>query len=86
MKKIVLTRSIKNAAGTEDILEINMKEESEMNAYDFYDVEFGADGKVALGAMAPAIANLCNLTSEQVSNLHIKDFMSLSADVGKYIS
>jgi len=85
MKEIQLTRPIKNLTGDGELTSIKMKDESEMDAYDFYDVCFGSDGKVSIGAMSPAIANLCNLTSEQVASLHIKDFMKLSADLGKYI-
>ena len=85
MKKIKLIRAIKDAAGIEDINEINIKEENEITAYDLYDVEFDSGGKIKFGTMAPAIANMCNLTEAQVASMSPKDFAQLSAEVGKYI-
>lgn len=85
-KKIKLIRPIKDAKGENDITEITMKPEDQMSAHDFYDVQFDVNGGTTLGSTAPAIANLCGLTSAQVANLHPKDYLMLSLDVGKYIS
>ena len=85
MKQIKLIREIDNAAGTDKISEVNLKEEAEMNAADFYDITMSADGKMELGNFAAAIANLTGLTSSQVASMHPKDFMMLCGEVGKYI-
>lgn len=86
MKKIILIRTIRNAADTEDVKEINMKEEAEMTASDFYDVSMSTNDKVEIGSFEPAICNLCGLTSSQVASMHPKDYMMLSAEVGKYLA
>ena len=62
-----------------------MKEEKDMTASDFYDVAFSADGTVKLGDMESAICNLYGLTSSQVASMHVKDYLSLSQEVGKHI-
>lgn len=85
MKEITLIRPIKDAAGEAELKTIKAKEENELTAYDFYDVEFDASGKMKLGNMASAIANVCNLTEGQVASMHPKDFIMLSAEVGKFI-
>lgn len=85
-KKIKLIRSIRNAADTDDVKEISMKDETEMSASDFYDVVLSSDGKIALGDMESAICNLCGLTSEQVASMSPKDYIMLSGEVGKYIA
>ncbi len=85
MKKIKLIRSIKDVTGKEDIKEISMKEEAEMCASDFYDVVMSSDGSMLVKDFEPAICNLCGLTSSQVAQMHIKDYMMLAGGVGKYI-
>jgi len=85
-KKIKLSRSIRNASDSEDIEFVTIKDESEISAFDFFDVTFSADGSTKLGSMAETIANLTGLTYEQVGSLHIKDYTLLSAEVGKYIA
>lgn len=84
-EKIKLQRSIPNAAETGDIDEVEIKDEKDISASDFYDVSFNPDGSSNLGAMAETIANLTGLTSGQVAALHVKDYIKLSAEVGKYI-
>jgi len=84
-EKFKLKRSIQNAAGTEEINEVSIKDEKDISASDFYDVSFNPDGSSNLGAMADTIANLTGLTNEQVASLHVKDYIKLSAEVGKYI-
>lgn len=84
-KKFKLQRPIKNAAETGEINEVSIKDEKDISASDFYDVSFSPDGSSNLGAMAETIANLTGLTSGQVASLHIKDYVKVSAEVGKYI-
>ena len=84
-KKIKLQRPIQNAAETGEINEVEIKDEKDISASDFYDVSFSPDGSSNLGAMADTIANLTGLTSGQVAALHVKDYIKLSAEVGKYI-
>jgi len=85
MKKIKLIRPIKDVTGENELNEVSIKEENEITAYDLYDVEFDSGGKIKFGTMAPAIANMCNLTEGQVATMSPKDFAKLSAEVGKYI-
>ena len=83
--KFKLKRHIRNAADTDDVTEVKVKDEKDISASDFYDVSFNPDGSSNLGAMAETIANLTGLTSSQVASLHVKDYIKLSAEVGKYI-
>ena len=84
-KKFKLQRPIQNAAETGEINEVSIKDEKDISASDFYDVSFSPDGSSNLGAMAETIANLTGLTSGQVAALHVKDYVKLSAELGKYI-
>ncbi len=86
MEKFKLKRPIKDAMGKNDISEVSIKSEDELTAYDFYNVSFGSNGDVKIGAMAEAIANVCSLTSEQVALMHPRDYLGLSEIVGKYIA
>ena len=79
-------RPIKDAAGEKEISEITIKDENEISACDFYNISFDGDGKSSLGSYADAIANLAGLTDLQVASMHPKDYVALSAEVGKYIS
>ncbi len=85
MNKLTLKRAIRNAADTEDVNEVSIKDEKDISASDFYDVSFNPDGSSNLGAMADTIANLTGLTSWQVASLHVKDYIKLSSEVGKFI-
>ena len=84
-KKFKLKRAIRNPADTEDIMEVSIKDEKDISASDFYEVSFSPDGSSHLGATAETVANLTGLTSGQVASLHIKDYIKLSAEVGKFI-
>jgi len=84
-KKFKLKRPIEDASGKGELTEIEIKDEKDISASDFYDVSFNADGSSKLGAMADTIANLCGLTDSQVASLHVKDYVAISAEVGKYI-
>ena len=90
MEKFKLTRPIRNAADTDDITEISIKSSDEVSASDFFGIKIPTqqtDGASStnLGAMAGAIENIAGLTSSQVASLDIKDYIALSAIVGKYI-
>lgn len=85
-KKFDLKRPIRNAADTEDVTEVTVKDEKDISACDFYDVSFSADGSSNLGSMASTIANLTGLTESQVASLHVKDYIVLSGEVGLYIA
>lgn len=80
-----LQRPIRNAADTEDIDKITMKDEKDISACDFYGVSFGQDGKTQLGLMAETIANLCGITESQVASLHIKDYLKISGEVSNFL-
>lgn len=86
MKKIKLIRPIKDAAGVNDITEITIKDEDKISASDFYDVEMptNENASIPLKAFEPVICNLCGLTSAQVAQMHVKDYMGLTGEVGKY--
>jgi len=83
--KFKLKRPIKDAAGTSDITELKIKDESDMSASDFYDVIISSNGEMRLGDMAGTIANITGITEEQVASLHPSDFIMLSGEVGKYL-
>jgi len=85
MGTVKLKRPIKDAAGTGELKELKIKDESEMSASDFYDVTFSATGEMRLGDMAGTIANITGITEEQVASLHPSDFIMLSGEVGKYL-
>jgi len=84
-QKFKLKRPIQNAAENGELEEVICKDEKDISASDFYDVSFNADGSSQLGSMADTIANLFGLTSGQVASLHIKDYITLSGEVGKYL-
>lgn len=84
-QKFKLKRPIKDASGEKDIDTVEMKDEKDISASDFYSFEIRTDGKTELGGMADPISNLFGLTDEQVASLDIKDFVALSAEVGKFI-
>ena len=84
-KKFTLKREIENAAGTDKVTEVTIKDEKDISACDFYDVSFKADGTSNIGSMATTIANLTGLTTSQVASLHVKDYIVLSAEVGNFI-
>lgn len=84
-EKFKLKRPIQNAAQDGEIEEVVCKDEKDISASDFYNVTFNADGSTQLGSMADTIANLFGLTSDQVALLHIKDYIVLSGEVGKYL-
>ena len=84
-EKFKLKRPIQNAAQDGEVNEVTCKDEKDISASDFYDVSFNADGSTQLGSMADTIANLFGLTSNQVALLHIKDYITLSGEVGKYL-
>ena len=85
MGTIKLKRPIKDAAGTGEVSELKIKDESEMSASDFYDVVISSSGEMRLGDMAGTIANLTGITEEQVASLHPSDYIKLSGEVGKYL-
>ena len=76
-----LSRPILSASGKDEILEITRKKDDDISATDFLDMELTAK----LSSQLPIICNLYNLTEKQVGSLHPKDFMSLVAEVGKFI-
>ena len=84
-KKFKLTRHIRNAADNADISELEIKDEDDFTASDFYDVEIPTDGKVTMGMFAPGIANITGITESQVASLCLKDYAILSEIVGKHI-
>lgn len=81
--KYTLKRPIPNATDDGEITEVNIKDEKDISASDFYGMTFSNDGTSNLGAMADTIANLCGLTSDQVASLHPKDYIYLSGEAGK---
>lgn len=83
--KFKLTRAIISADGAHDVNEVNIKDSKDVTAYDFFGMKISADGTSGLGAMADPIANLTGLTEEQVASLSPKDFLTLSAEVGKFL-
>ena len=84
-KKFKLKRLIRNAADTEDITEVTVKDEKDVSASDFYDMEVSTDGKMKMGSMSVVIANLTGLTESQVAELHIKDYMILTEEVSSFL-
>ena len=85
MGKFKLAKPIRNAADNADISELDIKEEDDFTASDFYDVEIPTDGKVTMGMFAPGSANRTGLTESQVASLNLKDYAKLSEIVGKHI-
>lgn len=84
-KSIKLIRAITSMDGKDKLNEVIVKDADKITAYDFFDVEFSSTGTVKLGSMASAVANLCNLTDTQVAEMHPKDYIMLTGEVGKYI-
>ena len=85
MSKIKLTRPIRNAADTDDINEITIKDENDVSASDFYNLEISTDGKMNLGSMAGVVADLTGLTDEQVASLKPKDYMLIMGEVTSFL-
>ena len=85
MGKFKLTRPIRNVADTDDITELTIKSSDEVSASDFYSMSVGDGEEINLGSMSGAIESIAGLTSSQVASLHIKDYIALSAIVGKYM-
>jgi len=84
-KKIKLSRSIRNVADTEDIKEISIKDDKDVSACDFYEMEVSTDGKMNIGSMAGVIANLTGLTDEQVASLKPKDYMEVMGEASSFL-
>lgn len=85
MSKIKLSRPIRNAADTENIEEITIKDEKDVSASDFYNLEISTDGKMNLGTMAGVVADLTGLTDEQVASLKPKDYMAIMGEVTSFL-
>ena len=48
-------------------------------------MEISTDGKANMGSMSGVVANLCGLTESQVAELHIKDYIALTAEVSSFL-
>ena len=84
-KSFKLKRAIRNAAGTEDIKSVKIKDEKDMTAFDFYSMPVSADGTMLVGDTSETIANLFTLTSEQVASLHPKDYFVFMGECGSFL-
>ena len=85
MAVIKLKRPIRNAADTDDIKSVKIKDEKDMSAFDFYAMPVMTDGKMLVGDAAETIANLFSLTSEQVASLHPRDYFVLMGEVSSFL-
>ena len=82
---IKLKRPIRDAADKEDLLEVTLKDENDVSASDFYNMEVSTDGKMNMGSLSGVVANLTGLTESQVAELHIKDYMILTEKVSSFL-
>jgi hypothetical protein len=80
-----LQRPIRNAADTEDINEVTMKDEDSVSASDFYNIEIPTGDEIRFGQMASLIGDLCGLTDSQVASLHIKDYLKLNEVAASFL-
>lgn len=81
METYTLKRAIKDVSGENEIKEVQVKEEADLNASDFYEVLAYPTGE----NLADAVANVCGLTSMQVASMSIKDYRVLAGKVGKFL-
>lgn len=81
MKKYTLKRPIKDVSGEKEITEVQMKEEEDFNASDFFEVVALPSGE----NLADLVANMCALTSLQVASMSPKDYIHLAGEAGKYV-
>lgn len=80
-KKFKLKRPIQNIAKDAEVTEVTMKDDKDICAADFY----GISPTGNIGAMADTVANMFNLTNEQVASLHPSDYIKLSGELAGFL-
>lgn len=85
VKKIKLKRPISNITGDGEINEVTIKDEKDVSASDFYDMEMSADGKTNLGSMSGVVANLLGLTESQVAEMKPSDYIKIMGEISSFL-